>query len=127
MEVNTEKVMILLQRKYNAVRELDKLTKELEAFIGRNDSVSAAMILQLRGDEMEKIERCMEEIWQTANSREEYLYIESLVTSDLETAEGTSTEEKKIIEIRRKTEAVLAKLREADQRLNKKLGKKREL
>ena len=127
MEVNTEKVMILLQRKYNAVRELDKLTKELEAFIGRNDSVSAAMILQLRGDEMEKIERCMEEIWQTANSREEYLYIESLVTSDLETAEGKSTEEKKIIEIRRKTEAVLAKLREADQRLNKKLGKKRKL
>ncbi len=127
MEVNTEKVMILLQRKYNAVRELDKLTKELEAFIGRNDSVSAAMILQLRGDEMEKIERCMEEIWQTANSREEYLYIESLVTSDLETAVGKSTEEKKIIEIRRKTEAVLAKLREADQRLNKKLGKKREL
>ena len=59
MEVNTEKVMILLQRKYNAVRELDKLTKELEAFIARNDSVSAAMILQLRGDEMEKIERCM--------------------------------------------------------------------
>ena len=127
MEVNTEKVMILLQRKYNAVRELDKLTKELEAFIGRNDSVSAAMILQLRGDEMEKIERCMEEIWQTANSREEYLYIESLVTSDLETAVGKSTEEKKIIEIRRKTEAVLAKLREADQRLNKKLGKKRDL
>ena len=127
MEVNTEKVMILLQRKYNAVRELDKLTKELEAFIGRNDSVSAAMILQLRGDEMEKIERCMEEIWQTANSREGYLYIESLVTSDLETAVGKSTEEKKIIEIRRKTEAVLAKLREADQRLNKKLGKKREL
>ena len=127
MEVNTEKVMILLQRKYNAVRELDKLTKELEAFIGRNDSVSAAMILQLRGDEMEKIERCMEEIWQTANSREEYLYIESLVTSDLETAVGKSTEEKKIIEIRRKTEAVLAKLREADQRLNKKLGKKRKL
>ena len=127
MEVNTEKVMILLQRKYNAVRELDKLTKELEAFIGRNDSVSAAMILQLRGDEMEKIERCMEEIWQTANSREESLYIDSLVTSDLETAVGKSTEEKKIIEIRRKTEAVLAKLREADQRLNKKLGKKRKL
>ena len=76
---------------------------------------------------MEKIERCMEEIWQTANSREEYLYIESLVTSDLETAVGKSTEEKKIIEIRRKTEAVLAKLREADQRLNKKMRKKREL
>lgn len=127
MEVNTEKVMVLLQRKYNAVRELDRLTKELEMFIGRNDGVSAAMILQLRGDEMEKIERCMEEIWQMANSREEYLYIESLVTSDLKEAEGKSIEEKKIFEIRKKTEAVLVRLREADQRLNNKLGKKREL
>lgn len=127
MEVNTEKVMILLQRKYNAVRELDKLTKELEAFIARNDSVSAAMILQLRGDEMEKIERCMEEIWQMAHSQEEHEYLRTLVASDLETAEGKSTEEKKIMEIRRKTEAVLVRLRETDQRLNKKLGKKREL
>ena len=127
MEVNTEKVMILLQRKYNAVRELDKLTKELEAFIARNDSVSAAMILQLRGDEMEKIERCMEEIWQMAHSQEEHEYLRTLVASDLETAEGTSTEEKKIMEIRRKTEAVLVRIRETDQRLNKKLGKKRKL
>lgn len=125
MEVNTGKVMILLQRKYNAVRELDRLTKELEAFIGRNDAVSAAMILQLREDEMEKIEQCMEEIWQMARSQEEHEYLRALVASDLETAVGKSTEEKKIIEIRKKTEAVLVKLREADQRLNKKLGKKR--
>lgn len=127
MKVNIEEVMILLQRKYNAVRELDRLTKELEEFISRNDSVSAAMILQLRGDEMRKIENCMEEIWQMAGSQEEYEYLRTLVASDLETVQGQSPGEKKIIEIRKKTENVLVRLREADQRLNIKLGKKRKL
>ena len=54
MEVDTKKVMILLQRRYNAVRELDRLTTELEDVVARNDGISAAMILQMRGDEMEK-------------------------------------------------------------------------
>ncbi len=123
MEVNTEKVMVLLQRKYNAVRELDRLTKELEQCIGRNDSISAAMILQLRGDEMGKIETCMEEIWQMGeNSREDYEYLHGLVASELGQAEGKTPQEKKIFEIRRKTEEVLEGLRKMDERLNRKLA-----
>ena len=123
MEVNTEKVMVLLQRRYNAVRELDRLTKELEQCIGRNDSISAAMVLQLRGEEMGKIEACMEEIWQMGeSSRENYEYLQGLVASELGEAQGKTPEEKKIFEIRRKTEDVLEGLREMDERLNRKLA-----
>ena len=64
MELDLMKVMILLQRKWNSVRELDRLTCELEEIVERDDGISAVMILQLRDDEMLKIEQCMEDIWQ---------------------------------------------------------------
>ena len=122
MEVDTKKVMILLQRRYNAVRELDRLTTELEDVVARNDGISAAMILQMRGDEMEKAEHCMEEVWQLGEgSREAYVQLQLLVSSDLQKAVGNTDEEKKIFEIRRKTEDVLVRLRRTDQRLNKRL------
>ena len=122
MEVDTKKVMILLQRRYNAVRELDRLSTELEDVVARNDGISAAMILQMRGDEMEKAEHCMEEIWQLGEgSREAYVQLQLLVSSDLQKAVGNTDEEKKIFEIRRKTEDVLVRLRRTDQRLNKRL------
>ena len=122
MEVDTKKVMILLQRRYNAVRELDRLTTELEDVVAGNDGISAAMILQMRGDEMEKAEHCMEEIWQLGEgSREAYVQLQLLVSSDLQKAVGNTDEEKKIFEIRRKTEDVLVRLRRTDQRLNKRL------
>ena len=63
--------MILLQRKYGAIQEILRLTKELEEIVNRNDGISAAMILQLRGDEMVKAERCMEELWQMGESSKE--------------------------------------------------------
>ena len=63
MALDMKKIMILLQRKYSSIREIANLTKELEGAFARNDEVSATMLLQMRADEMEKIERCMEEIW----------------------------------------------------------------
>ena len=122
MEVDTKKVMILLQRRYNAVRELDRLTTELEDVVARNDGISAAMILQMRGDEMEKAEHCMEEIWQLGEgSREAYVQLQLLVSSDLQKAVGNTDEEKKIFFFFWKTEDVLVRLRRTDQRLNKRL------
>ena len=104
------------------MRELDRLTTELEDVVARNDGISAAMILQMRGDEMEKAEHCMEEIWQLGEgSREAYVQLQLLVSSDLQKAVGNTDEEKKIFEIRRKTEDVLVRLRITDQRLNKRL------
>ena len=64
----------------------------------------------------------MEEIWQLGEgSREAYVQLQLLVSSDLQKAVGNTDEEKKIFEIRRKTEDVLVRLRRTDQRLNKRL------
>ena len=71
---------------------------------------------------MGKIVAWMEEIWQMGeSSRENYEYLQGLVASELGEAQGKTPEEKKIFEIRRKTEDVLVRLRRTDQRLNKRL------
>ena len=118
-----EKIMILLQRRYTAIQEIDRLTRELEEIIARNDGISAVMMLQLRGDEMEKADRCMEEIWQMSeDSIEAYEKVKSLVSSDLQKAVGKSKEEEKIFDIRRKTQTVIERLRRTDQRLSQRLA-----
>ena len=123
MELDMERIMILLQRKYSAGRELDRLTKELEETVARNDGISAAMVLEMRDDEMIKADRCMEEIWQLGEEdREAYEKIKALVECDLSQAVGETKEEKKIYEIRRKTQAVLEGLRRTDERLNRRLA-----
>ena len=126
MELDLREVMILLQRKWNSIRELDRLTGEMEETFERNDGISAAMLLQLRQDEMLKIERCMEDIWQlgevspTASAK-----LRELIASDLEKAVGKTPEEKKIYEIRRKTQDLLEKLKKKDQELNRRMNGKK--
>lgn len=123
MELDMEKVMILLQRKYGAVREIHRLTKELEEVIARNDGISAAMVLQMRGDEMTRAEQCMEEIWQLGETdRETYEKLRNLVTSDPDETAGATKAEEKIYEIRRKTRTILEQVQEIDQRLNRRLA-----
>lgn len=118
-----EQVMILLQRKYGAVREILRLTRELEEVVNRNDGISAAMVLQMRGDEMIRAEQCMEEIWLLGErDRKTYEQLRNLVTCDLDQAVGRTKEEEKIYEIRRKTRTVVEQLQEIDQRLSKRLA-----
>lgn len=126
MELDLREVMILLQRKWNSIRELDRLTSEMEETFERDDGISAAMLLQLRQDEMLKIERCMEDIWQLGEvSPKASAKLRELITSDLEKAVGKTPEEKKIYEIRRKTQDLLEKLKKKDQELNRRMhGKK---
>lgn len=123
MELDMKKVMILLQRKYSSIRELDRLTKELEEVAARNDGISAAMVLEMRGEEMEKTERCMEELWQMGEeNREVYEKLKVLLESDPAKAVGETKEEEMIYEIRRKTQDVLDRLRRRDQRLNERVA-----
>lgn len=126
MELDLREVMILLQRKWNSIRELDRLTSEMEETFERDDGISAAMLLQLRQDEMLKIERCMEDIWQLGEvSPKASAKLRELITSDLEKAVGKTPEEKKIYEIRKKTYVLLEKLKKKDQVLNSRMhGKK---
>ena len=122
-ELDVTKVMVLLQRRYNDIREIHKLTKELAEALARNDDVSTSMILQMRAEEMGKADNCTNEIWQLGeNDRKAQEKLRLLVISEPEEGMGESPEEKKIYEIRRKTQTIIDELREMDERLNRRLA-----
>lgn len=123
--LDMRKVMILFQRRYNFIREIDRLTDELSDAMSRNDEVSVALVLQMRADEMAKFDECTNEIWQMSRIGKDALRkIRVLIQSDPAKNVGESPEEKKIYEIRRKTQAVIDRLRIVDEKLNRRAAGK---
>jgi hypothetical protein len=64
-----QEMMKVLQKKYNHMTEVCKLTVELEEGLNRNDRVSAQMLLSMRQEELEGIKVC---------DRDLQLYVDSL-------------------------------------------------
>lgn len=122
-ELDMRQILILFQRRYNAIREVSRLTEELADALSRNDEVSVTMLLGMRAEEMAGFDDCTGEIWQMCRhkSQETVQKIRQLVTSDPSENAGESPEEKKIYEIRRKTQAVIDQVRIVDERLNRKV------
>lgn len=117
------KVMVLLQRRYHVIREISKLSRELSDALSRNDEVSTSMILQMRAEEMAKADECIHEIWQLADEDgKAQRELRLLIMSDFGKDAGESPEEKKIYEIRRKTQEIIDEIRSLDQRLSRKLA-----
>lgn len=126
MELDMTRIMILLQRKYSAVREIDRLTGELREAFARNDEVSADMLLDMRAEEMAKVDACVEEIWQEGKSDSQMLRkLRVLLTCDPAKATGNNSEEAKIYEIRCKTRILLDKVRREDQNLNRNVAREK--
>ena len=120
--LDVAKVKILLQRRYNFICEIRKITKDLEDALARNDEVSTGMVLQMRADEMAKADDCTDEIWNLAGTdKEAQMKLRLLMVSDPQEMVGESAEEKKIYEIRRKTREIIEELRTVDKRLSRKL------
>lgn len=122
-ELDRAKVMILLQRRYNVIREISRLSRELSDALSRNDDVTTSMVLQMRAEEMAKADECIHEIWQLAGEDgKAQRELRLLIMSDFKEDAGESPEEKKIYEIRRKTQDIIDEVRSLDQRLSRKLA-----
>ena len=121
MGLDLEQGMVLLQRRYNFLREIKRLTADLQDAVSREDSVSAGLILQMRADEMENIENCQEQIWRMAEEgQRENEDIHRLMSGEfLSMAEGMSYEEDKILKLRKKTAALIKEIQDADKIVNK--------
>ena len=117
MGLDLEQVMVLLQRRYNFLREIKRLTADLQDAVSREDSVSAGLILQMRADEMENIENCQELIWRMAEKgQRENEDIQRLMSGEfLSMAEGMSYEEDKIL----KPATLIKEIQDADKIVNK--------
>lgn len=122
-ELDRTKVMILLQRRYNVMREICRLSQDLAEALSRNDDVSISMLLQMRAEEMAKADACTREIWLLADdNKEAQSELRLLVISELKEDAGDRPEDKKIYEIRRKTQAMIDEIRGLDQRMSLKLA-----
>lgn len=124
MKLDLEQIMILLQRQYRSLQETGKLTAELQEAVSRRDEVSASLLLDMRAQELEKMDKCRQEIWRMAeqNPKEAYI-VRELMTSDPAAARPPgSFEEQKIYEIRRKFAELLKEVREKDRILNRRVG-----
>lgn len=121
MALNKEKVMILVQRRLSLIQGISRLTAELADALSRRDEVSVNMLLQMRADEMGKLDECMEEIWKTGEeSVSETEELRHLLTCDpFRATAGPGYEERKIFEIRQKTQALIKKLQEEDRKINR--------
>lgn len=122
-----EHIMLLLQRRFNALREISRLTAELAESVSRNDQVSAALLIQMRQDEMAKVDACQNTIWLMAEKEPRYApQIRELMTSDpFAVRPPGSFEEQQIFEIRQKTSRLIKDIQEKDRYLNLRVGGKR--
>ena len=63
MALDLERIMLLLQKRLNGMQEMKRLTGELLESASRNDQVCLGLILQMRADEMARLEAAGEQIW----------------------------------------------------------------
>lgn len=125
--MDIEQLQILVLRRYHVLKEIGKLTDELQDVTSRNDRVSASLILEMRGDEFGKYEKCQEEIGLLAETgEEEAALIKRLIYTPLECMEKPhDKDELKIYELRQKTQSLLQKIQEKDRFLNKRVAGKK--
>jgi len=124
MAVDLEQVMLLLQRRHNSLKEIDRLTDELRDTFARRDEVSASLLLEMRAEEIAKVDDCVGRIWDLAGAGgEDAAEIRRLMRSDPFSAPRTGCwEENKIFEVRRKTSELIKCLQEKDRRMNLSVG-----
>lgn len=128
MGLDLEQVAILLQRRYGVLREIYKLTQEMQNAVSRQDEVSLALLLDLRAEEMAKYDTVEQELWKQAEKgHTEWMELKRLLRTDPEQAEKVSDPmENKIFEIRRKSKTLLGQTQQLDQIVNRRVtGKPR--
>lgn len=129
-----EVIMICLQKRYNILREISRLTEELVNALERRDSVSSALILEMRGEQMERDAACQEELLQIAENVPEFrktLYEAAFgPIPDLTVRSETCRNEKeawiwkKIFDIRSHSQKLIEEIRSRDNRITRKVRQK---
>ena len=64
MITELETIMIYLQKRYNIIREISRLTDELLETVEREDVISASLVLEMRREQMERHAVCEGDLMQ---------------------------------------------------------------
>lgn len=118
------KVMILLQRKYNSVCEIEKTTNEIAEAMSRNDNVALEMTISMRGEAMiaaGRVDEQLEDIMEDMQDENDRQRLRLLLTNKSE-IEPLNDGEERIIAIRKNIHSLLLKTIEVDKVINMKIG-----
>lgn len=84
MSADLETILIYLQRRYNILREVCSLTEELAEAVERGDTVSASLLLDMRGEQLQRHADCEEQIiLQTVGNSLQARYLRDLAKGPL--------------------------------------------
>ena len=104
MSADLETILIYLQRRYNILREVCSLTEELAEAVERGDTVSASLLLDMRGEQLQRHADCEEQIiLQTAGNSLRDRYLRDLAKGPLMNVKSCfkgKTEREKMLEKR---------------------------
>lgn len=79
MSADLETILIYLQRRYNILREVCSLTEELQEAWSAATQVSASLLLDMRGEQLQQPADCEEQIiLQTAGNSLQARYLRDL-------------------------------------------------
>ena len=127
MSADLETILIYLQRRYNILREVCSLT---EPPVGR----VVMILLDMRGEQLQRHADCEEQIiLQTAGNSLQARYLRDLAKGPLKNVKSCfkgKTEQEKMLEkriedLRCRTEKLLDKIRRIDGGLNRRISKNR--
>ena len=128
MITELETIMIYLQKRYNIIREISRLTDEL---LEREDVISASLVLEMRREQMERHAACEGDLMQLLeNGRGDRRELHSIAFGPIDQLPGLSKkcqEEKelwirnKIYEIRSRTQTLIEDIQKRDDRITRKV------
>lgn len=115
-----------LQRRYQAVNEAFRVTKEMADVLSRDDRVAAQMLLEMRQEELEHLSESEEKIYILLEcvDQQERLKLLALLKGEQKASVEASFEEKKIGEIGENIRRSLEKTVELDRVISVKLAGK---
>lgn len=127
MELDLEMLAILLQRRHGCLREIQKLTNEMQEAVSRQDQVSFSLLLHMRAEEIAKYDVIKEELWsQAKKGREAREGLKRLLRIDPDEVNDIADPmERKIFEIRKKSKELILDIQRQDQLLNRRVTGRR--
>lgn len=119
-----QEIMITLQKKYNHMTEVCRLTGELEDALQRDDRVSAQMLLVMRQEEIEGIQKCDKSLQLLIESTPPDMreWLQKAINGTLPQNDESAPEENQILRISANIRSEWEKTVRIDRHVNQKLA-----
>jgi hypothetical protein len=119
----TRELNLLMQRRYNVLRNLKEVTDQLADAYSRQDQVSVELILDMRLDVIAKVQENWDMILEIGETgEEEASLVRRLILQDPEKAVPQSEEEQELLQTRTTCRRLLKDLREEDRLISIRAG-----